>query len=72
MMFESYFINPKKGIYFTQSAYGDEIKYCYIVDFDQPNVGDQFKSFLRHVEKQGADKKMNQLKSEFKALRELL
>ena len=70
-MFESYYINPEKGIYFTRSAYGDEVEYIYIVDFDSPNVRDQFKSFLRHVEKDGADKKMNQLKSEFRALREL-
>ena len=69
-MNQNYFINPKKGIY-TQSAYGHWVEYVYIVDFDQPNVEEQFKHFLRYVEKEGASKKMAELKKQFSALREL-
>jgi hypothetical protein len=71
MMNQNYFINPKKGIYYTQSAYGHWVEYVYIVDFDQPNVEEQFKHFLRYVEKEGASKKMAELKKQFSALREL-
>jgi hypothetical protein len=71
MMNQNYFINPKQGIYYMQSAYGDEVEYVYIVDFDQPNVDEQFKHFLRYVEKEGASKKMSELKKQFSALREL-
>jgi len=71
-MYQSYFINPKKGIYYTQSAYGDEVECIYIVDFEQPNVEDQFRHFLRYVEKDGANKKMGELKQQFKALGQLL
>lgn len=70
-MYQNYFINPKKGIYYTQSVYGDEVDYIYIVDFDEPNVEEQFKHFLRYVEKDGSDKKMAELKKQFSALREL-
>ena len=70
-MQQSYFINPKKGIYYTKSAYGDEVDYVYMVDFDEPDVNKQFQHFLKYVRKDGADEKMQQLKSEFKALREL-
>jgi hypothetical protein len=70
-MYQNYFINPKKGIYYTQSVYGDEVDYIYIVDFDEPNVEEQFKHFLRYVEKDGSDKKMGELKKQFSALREL-
>ena len=67
----NYFINPKKGIYYMQSAYGDEVEYNYIVDFDEPNVDEQFKHFLRYVEKEGASKKMAELKKEFNSLVQL-
>ena len=70
-MSQNYFISPKKGIYYMQSAYGDEVDYVYIVDFDEPNVDEQFKNFLRYVEKEGASKKMAELKKQFSALREL-
>jgi len=70
-MHQNYFINPKKGIYYTQSVYGDEVDYIYIVDFDEPNVDEQFKHFLRYVEKEGASKKMAELKKQFSAVREL-
>lgn len=70
-MSQNYFINPKKGIYYMQSAYGDEVDYVYIVDFDEPNVDEQFKNFLRYVEKEGASKKLAELKKQFSALREL-
>ena len=70
-MYQNYFINPKKGIYYTQKAYHDEVDYIYIVDFDKPDVDEQFKRFLRYVEKAGADKKMDELKKQFSALREL-
>ena len=70
-MYQNYFINPKKGIYYMQSAYGDEVDYVYIVDFDEPNVDEQFKNFLRYVEKEGASKKLAELKKQFSALREL-
>lgn len=71
-MFESYFINPKKGIYYMKSAYHDDVDYVYLVDFDEPNVDEQFKRFLRYVEKDGAKKQMEELRKEFKALGELL
>jgi hypothetical protein len=73
-MQQSYFINPKKGIYYTQKAYHDDniyIDYVYVVDFDEPDIEKQFQHFLKYVRKDGADEKMQQLKSEFKALREL-
>jgi hypothetical protein len=70
-MSQNYFIDPKKGIYYMQSAYGDEVEYVYIVDFDQPNVEEQFKHFLRYVEKEGASKKMAELKKQFSVMREL-
>ena len=70
-MYQNYFINPKKGIYYTKSVYHDDVDYIYIVDFDAPNVDEQFKSFLRYVEKDGSDKKMGELKKQFSALREL-
>ena len=68
-MYQNYFINPKKGIYYTQKAYHDEVDYIYIVDFDNPNVDEQFKHFLRYVEKDGSDKKMDALKKQFSAMR---
>ena len=71
-MYQSYFINPKKGIYYVRSAYGGEVEWVYVVDFDKPNVEEQFKSFLRYVEKDGADKKMDDLRKQFSALRQLL
>ncbi len=76
-MSQNYFINPKKGIYYTaawhtQNMYGDETDYIYIVDFDEPNVDEQFKHFLRYVEKDGSDKKMDALKLQFRALSQLL
>ena len=71
-MYQNYFINPKKGIYYTQKAYHDEVDYIYIVDFDEPNVEEQFKSFLRYVEKDGANKKLSELKLQFRALSQLL
>lgn len=71
MIYESYFLNPKKGIYYTQSAYGDEVECVYLVDFDKPNLDEQFRRFIRHVEKDGANKKMDELKKQFSALREL-
>lgn len=70
-MYQNYFINPKKGIYYTEKAYHDDVDYIYIVDFDKPNVDEQFKHFLRYVEKDGANKKMDELKKQFSALREL-
>ena len=71
-MFQSYFLNPKKGIYYTQSAYHDDVDYVYVVDFDKPNVEDQFRAFLRYVEKDGAKKQMEELRKQFKVLGELL
>lgn len=71
-MSESYFINPNKGIYYTRSAYHDDVDYIYVVDFDKPNVEDQFRSFLRYVEKDGAKKQMEELRKQFKVLGELL
>ena len=71
-MYQNYFINPKKGIYYTQSAYHGAVDYIYMVDFDKPNVDEQFKHFLRYVEKDGADKKMDALKLQFRALSQLL
>ena len=70
-MSQHYFINTQKGIYYTNCAYGDEVEYVYIVDFDEPDVQNQFQHFLNYVRKDGADAKMQQLKTEFKALREL-
>lgn len=70
-MQQSYFINPKKGIYYMQSAYHDDVDYVYVVDFDEPDVEKQFQSFLKYVRKDGADEKMSKLKEEFSALREL-
>ena len=71
-MQQSYFINLKKGIYYTQSAYGDEVDYVYVVDFDEPNPQEQFRHFLRYVEKDGAKKQMEELRKQFKVLGELL
>ena len=71
-MYQTYFINPNKGIYYTKSAYGDEIEYVYMVDFDEPNPQEQFRNFLRYVEKDGAKKQMEELRRQFKVLGELL
>jgi hypothetical protein len=70
-MIQSYSIDPKKGIYYTQTAYNNDIDYVYVVDFNEPDVEKQFQHFLKYVRKDGADEKMQQLKSEFKALRVL-
>ena len=70
-MRQSYFIDPERGIYYTQSAYGDEVERIYMVDFADPDINDQFQSFQRWVRKDGADEKMSKLREQFKALREL-
>lgn len=71
-MFENYFIDPKMGIYFTRSAYGDEVERVFMVEFDSPDCEKQFRSFLRYVEKDGAKKQMEELRKQFKVLGELL
>lgn len=70
-MNESYFINPKKGIYFTRSAYHD-VDYIYVVDFDKPDVNKQFKDFIKIVKRDGAKENMSELKRQFQDIRELL
>lgn len=71
-MYESYFINPKKGIYFTQSAYHDDVDYIYVVDFDEPDVNKQFQRFLAMIKRDGAKQNTEDLKKQFSALRDLL
>lgn len=67
-----YSINPKKGIYYTERAYHDDLDYHYVVDFEKPDVHGQFQKFLLSVEDEGAKKGMRQLKDQFRGLRELL
>lgn len=71
-MSESYFINPKKGIYYTRSAYHDDVDYIYVVDFDKPIVEVQFRNFLLSVKREGAKENMVELKRQFHGIRDLL
>jgi hypothetical protein len=71
-MYESYFIDPKKGIYFTRNAYHDDVDYIYVVDFDKPDVDKQFQSFLDMIKRDGAKQNTQNLKKQFSALRDLL
>ena len=71
-MSESYFINPNKGIYYTRSAYHDDVDYIYVVDFDKPNVDEQFRNFMLLVKRNGVKEHMIELKRQFKDIRELL
>lgn len=71
-MSESYWINPKKGIYYARSAYHDDVDYIYIVDFDKPNVDEQFRNFMLSVKRDGANENMQEVKRQFAALRSLL
>lgn len=71
-MSETYWINPKKGIYYTEKAYHDDIDYVYVVDFDKPDVDKQFARFIETIKKDGAKESMASLKRQFSGLRELL
>lgn len=71
-MSELYCINPKKGIYYTRSAYHDNVDYIYEVDFDEPNIGKQFRQFIDKVKKEGHKEGMRELKQQFRGLQELL
>lgn len=71
-MSESYFINPNKGIYYTRSAYHDNVDYIYVVDFDKPNVDEQFRNFMLSVKRDGAKEHMVELKRQFQGIREFL
>lgn len=71
-MAENYWIDPKRGIYYTERAYHDDLDYHYVVDFEKPDLDKQFKRFLEIVEDEGARKGMRQLKDQFRGLRELL
>lgn len=64
-MSESYFINPNKGIYYTRSAYHDDVDYIYVVDFDKPNVDEQFRNFMLSVKRDGAKEHMVELMLKF-------
>ena len=68
---ETYFIDPKRGIYYTENSYNDHVDYHYVVDFNEPEVGTQFRSFLKRVEQDGADKGMIELRRQFSGLRNL-
>jgi hypothetical protein len=67
-----YSLNPKKGIYYTENIYHDDVEYHYVVDFDKPDVPKQFQSFLKNIEANGKKAAMRDLKQQFKGLRELL
>lgn len=71
-MSEIYYINPKKGIYYTRSAYHDDIDYIYVVDFDKPDLGNQFANFIDMIKKDGAKENMVALKRQFSDLRNFL
>lgn len=61
-----------RGIYYTTRAYHDELDYHWVVDFNKPNVDEQFREFKRRIEENGAKRAMRELKQQFKTLRELL
>lgn len=65
-----YYINPAKGIYYTEKAY--HVDYIYVVDFEKPDVDKQFQCFLDQKEKDGEHKGMQKLKGQFRELRNLL
>lgn len=71
-MSETYWINPKKGIYYTEKAYHDDIDYVYVVDFDKPDVKKQFEKFIEMIKRDGAKENMVKLKRDFSALKDLL
>ena len=71
-MTETYFIDPKRGIYFTRSVYHDDIECIYVVDFDKPDVDTQFRDFMLSVKRDGAKEHMVELKRQFRGIRELL
>jgi hypothetical protein len=72
MMSETYWINPKKGIYYTEKAYHDDIDYIYVVDFDKSDVKKQFEKFIEMIKRDGAKENMVKLKRDFSALKDLL
>lgn len=69
---ENYYIDHKKGIFYTENSYHDSVDYHYVVDFDKPDVDKQFKQFLEHKERDGEYAAMQKLKQQFRGLRELL
>ena len=71
-MREHYFIDPKKGIYYTEKTYRDDIDYIYVVDFEKPDVEKQFQTWQATVRDDGKKEGMQELKRQFKGLRELL
>ena len=71
-MAETYFINPKKGIYYTKNSYHNDVDYFYIVDFDKPDVDKQFAEFIAMTKRDGAKEGVLELKRQFRGLRELL
>jgi len=71
-MSETYWINPKKGIYYTEKAYHDDIDYIYVVDFDKSDVKKQFEKFIEMIKRDGAKENMVKLKRDFSALKDLL
>lgn len=71
-MREHYFINPKKGIYYTRSAYHDDVDYIYVVDFDKPDVDKQFRAWQDRLIEEGKKEGLSELKNQFRSLRVLL
>lgn len=69
---ENYFLNPKRGIYRTEKAYHDDVDYIYVVDFESPDCGKQFRDFIERIEADGAHKKLIQIRQDFKGLMALL
>ena len=71
-MGETYWINPKRGIYYAENAYHNTTICVYVVDFDKPDVDKQFRNFIDMIKKDGAKENMDKLKREFFALKDLL
>lgn len=71
-MSETYWINPRRGIFRTAKAYHDDIDYIYVVDFNEPDVEKQFAKFIDMIKQDGAKEHMGILKRQFSVLRDLL
>ncbi len=50
----NFFVN-EKGIYWTESAYGDEIDHHYVVEFSKHDTNDQFQKFQKHLLEMGGN-----------------
>lgn len=65
---EEYYID-EDGIYFLETAYGDEVIRTYVVNMDnEARCAKQFEDFIEAIKKEGASEELRSIKKQFKEL----